>query len=165
MSLPQPWVERIFSRLTVRYGRDFTIRYEGLGQTVEEGAAIVQADWARELDGFERHPALIGWALDHLPDRPPNAGEFRRLAKSGPDIQPDKPRIEPPTPASRATRERVLAAFQAMNKPAAARDPRQWARDLIRRHESGEHRSTPVALSMARDALREPTFTPEESNA
>ena len=160
MSLPQPWVERIFSRLTVRYGRDFTARYEGIGQTPEEGGALVQADWARELDGFERHPALLAWALDHLPDRPPTAGEFRRLAKSGPDIQPEQPRrLE--APADRATRQRLIDALRPALSP-RQRDPRQWARDLIHRHETRQHFATPVALEMARDALRLPTFTTEE---
>ncbi|WP_020722916.1 hypothetical protein [Variovorax atrisoli] len=161
MSLPAPWVERIFERLIVRYGRDFMARYEGIGNTPVEGADLVRADWARELDGFERHPALLAWALDHLPDRPPTAGEFKRLAKSGPDIQPDQQRLEAPRPASRATRERLIAAIKPALKP-QQRDPRQWARDLIERHESGRYRSTPTALAMARDALREPAFLAEE---
>jgi hypothetical protein len=159
MSLPERWVDRIFERLTLVYGRDFMARYEGLGETAEEGAAMVRADWARELDGFEHHPHLLKFALEHLPDRAPTVVEFCRLAKSGPDIQTEQPRrLE--APASAATRQRFIEALQpALKRP--PRDPRQWARDLLRDHEAGwrgthAFRATPTSLAMARDALREP---------
>lgn len=156
MSLPTDWVEYIFSTLKLRYGRDFDMRWEGLDM------AVVKQDWANELDGYDRHPALIEHALKHLPERPPTVIEFHRIAKNGPDIQPDQRRLtDNATPASRATRDRLIAAL----KPAlttAKRDPRQWARDLIARHESRRYIATPTALAMARDALREPTFIPEE---
>jgi hypothetical protein len=155
MSLPADWVEYIFSKLVLTYGRDFMSRWEG--QTPE----VVKDDWAHELDGFEHHPALIEHALKHLPERPPTVVEFRRIARGGPDIQPDQLRIEAPKAASRE----FVAKLVGQLKPGLVgrkRDPRQWARDLIERHETGRYRSTPVALSMARDALREPTFTTEE---
>jgi len=161
MSLPERWVDRIFERLSLVYGRDFMARYEGLGETAEQGAAMVRADWARELDGFEHHPHLLKFALEHLPDRPPTVVEFCRLAKSGPDIQTEQPRrLE--APASRETRERLIQALRPALAP-RQRDPRQWARDLIHRHETRQHIATPTALAMARDALREPAFTPEDT--
>ncbi|WP_418122273.1 hypothetical protein [Variovorax sp. 160MFSha2.1] len=155
MSLPADWVEYVFAKLQLRYGRDFSMRWEGLD------LSVVKADWAHELDGFDAHPALIEHALKHLPERPPTVIEFRRIARSGPDIQPDQLRLEAPLPASRATRDRLIAAIRPALKP-QQRDPRQWARDLIERHESGRYCSTPTALAMARDALREPAFLAEE---
>lgn len=159
MSLPADWVEYIFSKLTLTYGRDFLSRWEGLS------AEDVKADWAHELDGFDSHPALIEHALKHLPERAPTVIEFRRIARGGPDIQPNRPRLEAPTPATRESRQRLLAGLQPiLRRP--ARDPLQWARELLRDHEAGhrngrEFRSTPCALAMARDALGAPAFTEE----
>lgn len=155
MSLPADWVDYIFSKLTLTYGRDFLSRWEGL--TAED----VKSDWARELDGFDRHPHLIEHALKHLPERPPTVIEFRRIAKGGPDIQPEQRRLgNDATPASRefiaAELKRLQPALRTM-----PRDPRQWARDLVARHESGQRTSTLSALAMARDALRGPTFSEE----
>lgn len=170
MSLPADWVEYVFAKLQLRYGRDFSMRWEGLDLNV------VKADWAEELDGFESHPALIEHALKHLPERAPTVIEFRRIARGGPDIQRDQKRIEGVhQPASRE----FVAHLVDRLKPTlrGKRDPRQWARDLLERHDTamrhteyergrlGMRLATPTALAMAHDALREPAFTFEETHA
>lgn len=150
MSLPTDWVEYIFSTLKLRFGRDFDMRWEGLDM------AVVKADWAAELDGFDRHPHLIEHALKHLPEKPPTVIEFRRIAKGGPDIQPEQQRL--PNHGRPASPEFIAAEIQRL-QPAlrrGPRDPRQWARDLLHRHKTRVHVATPAALAMAQDALREP---------
>ena len=66
MSLPSPWVDRIFDKLTLTYGQAFLRRW----QDIDMGA--VKSDWAHELAGFAQHPRAIAWALDNLyPEKPP----------------------------------------------------------------------------------------------
>lgn len=155
MPLPADWVEKVFSKLQLRYGRDFAMRWEGID------LAVVKADWANELDGFDRHPALLRYAFEHLPEKPPTVIEFRRIAKCGPDIQLDQQRIE--GVAAPASAEFIAAEIQRLQPvlKRAPRDPRQWARDLIHRHETRQRIATQTALAMARDALRTPTFAEE----
>jgi hypothetical protein len=77
--LPAAWVDRIFARLTVRYGTAFRGRYAG----VEEH--LLHADWAEQLAGFLHHPDAIAYALNNLPDdRAPTVAEFRRLCNQAP---------------------------------------------------------------------------------
>ncbi|MEY2875897.1 MAG: hypothetical protein RLZZ373_3268 [Pseudomonadota bacterium] len=77
--LPAAWVDRIFAKLTVRYGTAFRARYAG----VEE--QMLHADWAEQLAWFRRHPDAIAYALNNLPDdRAPTVAEFRRLCNQAP---------------------------------------------------------------------------------
>lgn len=79
MPLPQPWIDRLFEKLTLVYGRQFLDRWQGID------LAAVKADWAQELEGFEQHPEMIAYALEHLPpDRPPTVLQFRALARMMP---------------------------------------------------------------------------------
>ena len=62
MSIPATWIDKIFERLSLRYGRDFLGRWEGMP------IGAVKTDWCGVLEGMDKHPAAIGWALDNLPD-------------------------------------------------------------------------------------------------
>lgn len=145
MSLPLPWIERIFAKLTLAYGRDFLGRWEGVD------LADVKTDWAHELDGFERFPEAIAYALSNLPPKAPSVIEFRAIARRAP--APDVPRLEAP----RADPERVkaeLAKLEPMKKAAAGGgyDHKAWAKRFIARHKAGE-RIRPITLRFAREAL------------
>jgi hypothetical protein len=76
--MPIPWVEKIFQKLILTYGRDFTGRWEGV--PMEE----VKADWAHELDGYQNNPSAIKYALQNLPAKPPTVYEFRAICQRGP---------------------------------------------------------------------------------
>ena len=73
--LPADWIEYIFSRLTVRYGRAFLARWDVEGIDRE----LVKADWAKELAGFSNWTEAIDYALDSLPadGKPPTVNEFK----------------------------------------------------------------------------------------
>ena len=84
MSLPIEWIEKIFKKLTVTYGRDFLGRYEGIP------IADIKTDSSHELGGFQAHPEAIRHALQNLnPSKPPTVYEFRKClckrAKDGSD--------------------------------------------------------------------------------
>ena len=75
MSLPSSWVEPIFTKLTLIYGQQFLRRWQDLDLDA------VKADWAHELDGLDKSPKRIAYALQNLPpEKPPTVLEFRAIA-------------------------------------------------------------------------------------
>jgi hypothetical protein len=82
MSLPITWIEDLFAKLALTYGRDFIGQYEGLD------LSLVKSNWAHELAGFEQHPQALAFALRNLPsERPPNVLQFRALCRRLPPPQ------------------------------------------------------------------------------
>ena len=78
MSLPAAWTDKIFTKLTLAYGRDFLARWEGIDLN------DVKSDWSHELAGFAEHPEAIAYALANLPPKAPSVIEFRALARRAP---------------------------------------------------------------------------------
>lgn len=105
MSLPDPWVEKIFTKLSLVYGRAFLSQYEGMD------LLAVKADWAHELAGFEKLPDALAYALKHLPiDRPPNVLQFRALCRKVPT--PEFKAL----PVPKADREKVAALLDGLRE-------------------------------------------------
>lgn len=101
-------IEIIFTKLSLRYGRDFTAKWEGIDLN------DVKNDWAHELSGFERAPHAIAYALQNLPDdKAPNVAQFRAIAHRAPAAQ--TLRIEPPA-ANPAVVRAALAQAHALLK-------------------------------------------------
>lgn len=141
--LPMRWVERIFARLAVRYGRPFLARWDGLSM------ADVHADWADVLRGLDRRPSAIAYALEHLPiDRPPTAGEFRALCNAC----PQEPIPEVPAPPADPARVAAATAACRGSRPQIL-GARAWAERLRARELAGEHLS-PYSCNAWRVALR-----------
>jgi hypothetical protein len=141
--LPEPWVDRIFDKLTLVYGQSFLRRWADID------LAAVKADWAHELAWYAQQPSAIAWALQNLPaEKPPTVIEFRALARKAP--APVVPKLEGP----KADPDRVAAEMAKLapviEKPRA--DPKRWARVIVERADAGE-KVTPVALRFAREAL------------
>lgn len=134
MSLPTKWVEKIFTKLTLAYGRDFLNRWEGIP------IAQVKTDWAYCLTGFTEHPEAIMFALLNLPDsRPPTAQEFRALCRQAPrkaTTQLPSPMVDPEV----VDAEILKMAAAAMKPPVNERgqiDHKRWARKLQAAHSNG----------------------------
>lgn len=146
MSLPAAWVDKIFAKLTLAYGRDFLARWEGIDLN------SVKSDWAHELAGFAAHPEAIAYGLAHLPQRAPSVFEFRALARSAP--APAMQRLEAPKadPARVAAELAKLAPLRARAFAAPLPGAKDWARRIIARHEAGG-RINPTCLRFAREAL------------
>jgi hypothetical protein len=142
MSLPAAWVDRIFTKMALVYGRDFASRWEGLN------LVDVKADWAHELDGYDKHPKAIAHALQNLPSRPPTVLEFRALARAAPSD------AALALGAPRANAVRVAAELEKLVplRVAAGCDSLGWARRIVARHAAGDR--VPLhSLRMARSAL------------
>lgn len=128
MSLPNPWVERIFLKLSVTYGQAFLRQYDGVDM------ADVKANWGHELSGFQQHPDAIRYGLENLPpDRSPSVLQFKEICRRTPSHQPIK--ALPLPPVNPVMVEKVKTAFK---RPDGRTDSRDWATKLKEREEAGE---------------------------
>lgn len=96
--------------------------------------AYRETAWALELGGFEDRRLLpsIAWALEHLPERAPNAVEFRALCRRAPIEPVPAPALPAPkeTDAQRAWRE-AHAQVIASGEAGGNEDGKKWARALL----------------------------------
>lgn len=76
MPLQKPYVDRLFARLSVRYGAEFMRQWPDIEPDV------IKADWADVLDGVGADS--IAYALRYLPEKPPSALRFKTLCNSAP---------------------------------------------------------------------------------
>ena len=104
MILPNSWVDRIFTKLTLTYGRAFLNQYEGLD------IPMVKSDWAVELGGFYDKPNAIAHALANLPDKPVNVRQFRALCHTLP------PEIFKALPPPKRTPEEMAKIHAMLNE-------------------------------------------------
>lgn len=145
MSLPTPWVEKIFQKLTINYGTDFAARYKG----IELG--LVKTDWADELSFLVNRPDAIAFALSNLPDRVPTAQQFKALCLSAPAPSTPALAYEPKADPARVAQE--LAKLAPMRESVPTVDHRAWAKTILLNHKGGL-RVNQTALRMAREAVR-----------
>lgn len=129
MSLPTPWIDRIFDKLTLTYGQVFLRRWADIDLNA------VKSDWAHELAGFAQQPRAIAYALENLPtDKPPTVLEFRAMARRAP-VQ-DVPRLEAPrVDPERVARE--LAKLAPLRDRVLRPDRLDWAKRIVGRYEGG----------------------------
>ena len=144
--LPASWVEQIFRKLTVVYGRDFLSRYEGVSMP------DVMADWGYELGGFQANSDAIKHALEHLPpNKAPTVLEFRDICKQAP--VKTQIGLPPPKMSDEERRQATETVKRLRIKVGASAGPREWAHALQRRDEAGD-RLTPTQRMLYREALR-----------
>lgn len=143
MSLPASWVEEIFTRLTLRYGAAFQRQYADLD------LSAVKADWADCLACFTIHPRAIAYALDNLPDRAPNAGQFKALGLPmlSAERMPPPMALEAP-PADQNVVASAMVAMRDSVAPKAGRSLAQECIDNIERLIANGLRPTPAHRAM-----------------
>lgn len=145
-------IDRIFERLSATYMASWD---RAMGATPQ---ADIKTAWAHELSGFLQSRELMGciaWALENLPETPPNAIQFKKLCKQAP--MPEAPQLEAPKadPERMAQELARLAPLHADAKAKAqGHDYRAWAKRLKARHEDGDN-LTRTQVAMYREALGE----------
>jgi len=153
-SLPADWVDRIFFRMSGVYGKEFLSQYKVIDEFTGADVGLENAKvvWAEELATFQGWPEAIAYALENLPDRPPNVIKFRELCRHAPAKQSNVMITNDPTKASHQKAREAIAGLRSMMNMPSRGDNRDWARKILREHEQGIHK-TPTVLSMARKAL------------
>lgn len=147
MSLPLKALDRLWDRLMATYGAAFLSKYAGVD------TATVKSVWAHELAGFGGRLEAVAWALENLPERAPNAIEFRNLCRLMPrpdalrlpDVTPDPARVSEEMAKLGGVRERVLSGKSS---------GRDWAHALKDRQTRGE-RLTLAQRTMMKAVLNE----------
>jgi hypothetical protein len=141
--MTQP-IDRLFERFSLTYGNawDNSIGTAPLNE--------IKSFWMNQLAGFmqsKESMMAISWALNHLPERPPNLVQFKNLCYQAPAVE--RPQLpSPPADPERVKQE--LAKLGAMNKQKS--DPKDWARKILGDYAGGVKKS-PAVVQMARDAL------------
>lgn len=142
-ALSDAQIDRVFTRLVVRYGAAFSERWRMLD------LAVVKADWARELGRYAESPYVFDWALERLPEKPPTVIDFAHLCDQAPRHEPMTPSTEP-TRSPNEIELDMIAQLRAANL--ATRPEKQWAYNLIAKHRRGE-RVDWYPLCMAREVV------------
>lgn len=145
-------VDGVLSRLARTYAAEFAAKFEAVAPV------DLRSTWCQELSGFTHELDAIAWAERHLPERCPNAVQFRNLCHQAPRVGPAAPMtgskdpVRGPTQAERDQLRELrdsIRAGQLFAKPS-----RQWAHDLVACHERGQRNgkafaATPASLAMA----------------
>jgi len=147
MSLRLEAVERIFTRLTATYGREFTGKWDG------QEIAPVKSLWAHELAAFNDQLKCIAWALENLPAKAPNLIEFKQLCRQAPRdmyVALDGPKVD--RTIVDAEMAKIAASALKPKAEGGKVDYRAWAKRLKARHDSGEKLGM-YQISKYREAL------------
>jgi len=141
MSLPLPWVDRIFDKMTLTYGQHFLNRWRDLDLNA------VKSDWMYELSGFEKAPHAIAFGLSNLPETAPTVVQFKNLCRQAPSVE------VPALPVKPMDAEKITAVIAPLIERMSALpktvDFKQWAKDIL----ANPKGRTPTAIQMARNAL------------
>jgi hypothetical protein len=151
MSLPVKAIDRLFQRLLSTYGMEFQNKWGAMKLGDVKGA------WAHELAGFANEQGLsrIAWALENLPDFPPNAVVFKNLCRQAPSVDLTKALPAPPPPADPARIAAEMAKLGNVRErvTGSASSGRQWAVQLQDRIGRG-YKPTRSQAEMVAVALR-----------
>ncbi|NBX86948.1 MAG: hypothetical protein EBQ97_00300 [Bacteroidetes bacterium] len=143
--MTQP-IDRLFERLSMTYGIAWD---NSLGSAPLNE---IKSHWMHELSGFlksKESMMSISWALDHLPERPPNLVQFKNLCYQAPAVE--RPQLPAP-PADPARVIKELSKLADMRITTKRVDPKEWARKILGDYAAGAKKS-PTVVEMARNAL------------
>lgn len=144
--LPDRWVDKIFHKMTMLYGRDFLGRWEGMP------IAEVKADWAECLGCFADRGEAIAYGLANLPDgKPLTSQEFRAVCMRCPVSVPCLP--EPAANPERVAQELAKLHAVSATQPAPPVGDKGWAMRLLQRVQDGDKTVRRAAIVMAQQAL------------
>lgn len=85
--LHDSWVTKIFERLQGVYGSEFTFKFSRVVDGQDVGFLAAKQAWAEELAFCADKPELIAWAFKNLPEKAPNAIQFKMLCKGAPRVE------------------------------------------------------------------------------
>ena len=134
MSLSSKAIERLFDRLALTYGAEWS------GKWRDVDANGVKSLWAHELAQFTDRLDAVAWALENLPQKCPNAIEFKMLCRQAPrnaHLALEAPKADPAV-VSAELRKMAAQAFKKPVDESVDTDHKEWAKRLKDRHGNGE---------------------------
>lgn len=142
MNLSMKACDHLFNRLLAVYGTQWTKQWQGVPmQDAKNG-------WARELGQYAGRLECIVYALDNLPERAPNAVQFRNLCRAAP--LPDVPALPMPAANPARMREELAKLGHVTATVQTTTGMMEWAPAILARHAAGA-RITPTVMAMAKD--------------
>lgn len=147
MTFPKKAIDRLFDRLELTYGSQWT------GMWRDQKMSDVKTAWSYELQNFDKRLDAVAWALENLPDRVPNLIAFRNLCRSAPAKE------VPILPEPKANPERLKAELSKLGEirskvlVTSTIDGRDWARRILQRQKD-ECVLSPISIRFAKEALR-----------
>lgn len=145
-------IERIFRRMGATYGAQWE---RSLGATP---IADHKTAWAHDLAPFMRDResmAAIAYALENLPEFPPNLRQFVALCWQKPATA-ESPALPPPKPdPARVAAElaKLAPMREARQTTNSAEERGAWVRRILARKEAGA-KVSPTVVAMAREGLK-----------
>lgn len=146
MSFPSAAVDRLFARLAATYGREWVQRWEGLDDKA------VKALWGHELEPWGQRLEAIAWALENLPERAPNAVQFRNLCRQAPAPAEALSALPPPNPERMKQEMAKLGHSPGKAPQRESGYHKAWAHRIVARHQAGE-KITPTVLKFATEVV------------
>ena len=147
VELPIDWVERIHTRLLVRYTNLWVAKHAGLNA---EAMDAVKKDWASVLGRVSA--SQIKFGLENLPEQfPPTSTQFAAICLRRPEYINEKPSLEAPP----ANPDRMAEIIKEVKSALSRKSGIEWAKRLKERAENGERQ--PLAnRDMWNQALADP---------
>lgn len=142
-------MEKIFAAMRATYGAAFDRQWEcPAGVDPVKHAQGMKAFWARELGPLQREPEALRYALDNLPDQPPNLVQFKAICNRSP-----APAFKA-LPAPDFDRERATDALALAKSAVSAgvNHPKAWAVRIVESAAQGI-KVPSYNLRLAREAL------------
>ncbi len=145
MDIPEAWMQRLFSRLRAIYGNRMATMW---GDCPEADVMDAWQDGLRFKTGDAIRKGLEQVATAY-PEWPPTLGEFLGLCKNAPAMHRE---LEAPSVSWDAPDPKVLAAIAELTDKSRKRDPRDWARTILKDHAAGTY-TLPIGVEYAKEAL------------
>lgn len=139
-------VDYIFTQCAATYGAAWD---RSLG---DAPIADVKTVWLNMLDPFRNSKKRIVWAMQNLPEKSPNAIEFRNLCRAAP--MPEIPVLEAPKAEPARVAAELAKLGHVRNTVSQPHGMKQWAHNLKARHVAGE-KLNPNQIRCYTEALRE----------
>lgn len=144
-ALPDAWIDRLFQRFAFMYGNNWGAKWAGLPMDQ------VKAAWAADL-AFASADQLRR-ALDHCKSHnahPPSSPGFVGLCRAFAPSMETGNRL--PAPRGGEIDPKVRAEIAKFLNPDRKRDPKDWARDILKGEAEGTYRDL-YGIDLAKAAL------------
>jgi len=147
MNLSMKACDHLFNRLLAEYGAQWSKQWQDVPIQDAKNA------WARELGQYAGRLEAIAYALDNLPERAPNAVQFRNLCRSAP--APAVLALPGPEANPARMREELAKLGHVTGAKVQTTTGMDWAPRILARHAAGA-KITPTVMKMAckAEALR-----------